>query len=76
MKKANDSYMEALGQLKGLTVLAKTVETMSRNDQNDLTYIPKNLELVEHILGVFNNLRKELLQLLKEDIADNNLLNN
>ena len=23
MKKANDSYMEALGQLKGLTVLAK-----------------------------------------------------
>ena len=49
---------------------------MSRNDQNDLTYIPKNLELVEHILGVFNNLRKELLQLLKEDIEDNNLLKN
>jgi len=31
MKKPTDSYMEAIGQLKSLSVLAQTLEMMNKN---------------------------------------------
>lgn len=76
MKKPTDSYMEAIGQLKSLSVLAQTLEMMNKNDQNDLIYIPKNLELIDNIIKVFSNLKRDLLVLLKEDMKDNKILKN
>lgn len=75
-KRMNDSFTEAIGQLKTVAVLAKTLEVMHERNENNPMYIPKNLELIDNIIKVFSNLRKELLLLLKEDIGDNNLEKN
>tara|TARA_R100000234_G_scaffold119980_1_gene104663 strand:+ start:1865 stop:2095 length:231 start_codon:yes stop_codon:yes gene_type:complete len=76
MKNKEESYMEAIGQLKTVTVLAKTLEIMASRDKNDLTYIPKNIELIDNIIKVFKNLRRDLLVLLREDMDDNDVLKN
>ena len=76
MKKSNDTYLEAVGQLKAVAVLAKTVDMMRKKDENNQMYIPKNIQLIDNILKVFVNLRKDLLKLLKEDAIENKLEKN
>ena len=68
--KMDDSFTEAVGQLKTVQVLAKTLDMMNKKDENNPMYIPKNVELIDNIIKVFSNLKKELLILLKKDMDD------
>jgi hypothetical protein len=66
MSKRNEIYQDAAAQINTIQALAKTIDMMAERDKNNVTLIPKNIELIDNIIIVMENLKKELIQLLNE----------
>ena len=66
MSKRNEIYQDAVAQINTIQALAKTIDMMAERDKNNVTLIPKNIELIDNIIIVMENLKKELIQLLNE----------
>tara|TARA_R100000808_G_C2155275_1_gene167315 strand:- start:16710 stop:16952 length:243 start_codon:yes stop_codon:yes gene_type:complete len=80
MKNKNKAYMEASNQMDVLQGLAKTIDMMAKRDANDVTLVPRNIELINDIIIVFENLKKDLLSILDEmkidmEVNENTLKN-
>ena len=48
------------------TTVELTEEEIAERDKDNVTLIPKNIELIDNIIIVMENLKKELIQLLNE----------
>ena len=66
MSKRNEIYQDAVAQINTIQALAKTIDMMAERDKDNVTLIPKNIELIDNIIIVMENLKKELIQLLNE----------
>ena len=66
MSKRNEIYQDAVARINTIQALAKTIDMMAERDKDNVTLIPKNIELIDNIIIVMENLKKELIQLLNE----------
>ena len=66
MSKRNEIYQDAVAQINTIQALAKTIDMLAERDKDNVTLIPKNIELIDNIIIVMENLKKELIQLLNE----------